>query len=313
MSAGKMPAAVFVGEGVLKLQSPPGHPATPGVILGHELIGSIAGAGDAVVFVNPGDRVAVAPNLNCGRCGYCKAGLVNHCENFTTVGIFRDGGLAHFCVVPERACHRISPDLPFEDAIWTEVLSCVVNSVQNMKPVAGESALVLGGGPAGALHAQLLMAAGARVIVSDIQPLRLELLKKIGIQRTVDVGKESLDEAVKEEFDWGADIVVDAVGTLLDQALGLVRVGGRISLFGMNSQAAPAVRQNTITRKELVVYGSYVGTHMFPKTIAILESGVIKPSLLISEVVGLESLPDALERLGTGQVMKTVINHGVRP
>jgi len=52
---------------------------------------------------------------------------------------------------------------------------------------------------------------------------------------------------------------------------------------------------------------------MFPKTIAILESGVIKPSLLISEVVGLESLPDALERLGTGQVMKTVINHGVRP
>jgi threonine dehydrogenase-like Zn-dependent dehydrogenase len=291
------------------LESPPGHPATPGIILGHEFLGHIRDAGSAVSFVKPGDRVAVAPNLNCGRCRYCKAGLANHCQNFTTLGIFCDGGLARFCVVPERACHPIRQDLPFQEAIWTEVLSCVANSIDNVKPLPGETAVVLGGGPVGALHAQLLLAAGARVIITDVQPARLELLKKIGVHRSVNVWKERIGDVVREEFGWGADIVIDAVGTLLQDCVDLVRVGGRISLFGMNSQAAPAVRQNAITRKELRVFGSYVGVHTFPRAIAILESGVIRPSVLISEIARLQDFKKTLGKLKRGSFMKAVIRH----
>ena len=292
------------------LDSPPGHPATPGCILGHEYIGRVIETGSDVTSLKPGQRVAIAPNISCGVCRPCKAGRPNHCLRFTTLGIFRDGGLARYNVAPERACHPLSDALPFEDAIWTEVLSCVANSVDNVKPQPGETAVVVGGGPVGALHALLFRAAGARTIVTDVSASRLEMLAKVGIDRVVNAVSEDAAKAVKAECPDGADIVVDAVGTELDSALDLVRTGGRISLFGMNSLARPAVRQNAITRNELTIYGSYVGVNTFPRAIALLESGVIRPSVLLSEVVPLAQLPAALDRLRRGDAMKIAIRHG---
>jgi len=102
---------------------------------------------------------------------------------------------------------------------------------------------------------------------------------------------------------------VDCVGTQLDAALDLVRPGGRLSLFGMNSRAAPPVRQNTITRNELTVFGSYVGVNTFPRAIALLERGTIKPSAFVSRVSPLEQMPDALDALRSGDAMKVVIRH----
>lgn len=291
------------------LQSPPGHPATPGSILGHEFIGRVAAAGAAVVTLRKGQRVAVAPNVSCGLCARCKSGRPNHCEDFTTLGIFRDGGLAPYCVVPERACHPLADHVPFEDAIWIEVLSCVVNSVDTVRALAGQTVLVIGGGPTGALHALLFAAGGARVIVSDMSDARLEVLRAAGQTHTINVGKESLVEGVRRLAPDGADVVVDCVGNQLDAALDVVRTGGRISLFGMNSHARPAVRQNTITRNELTIYGSYVGVNTFPRAIAILEAGVIRPSVLISAIMPLDRIAEALDLLRSGSAMKVAIRH----
>lgn len=335
-----MLAAVFAREGVLELQDrprpsleapdevllevegcgicgtdlhildvPQRHPATPGVILGHEYIGRVLEVGPAVEDLGAGDRVAVAPNLNCGRCRFCRAGLTNHCDNFTTLGIFRDGGLARYNAAPERACFRIGPDLPFERAVWIEVLSCVVNSISNIRPLPGETAVVIGAGPVGALHAQLLLAGGVRIIVSDLQERRLELLRELGVSRTVNVSREDLSEVVSRECGLGADILVDAVGSRLNACIELARVGGRISLFGMDSEARPAVAQNQITRKELTIYGSYVGVSTFPRAIAVLESGIIDPSRLISEIAPLRNFPASVEALRRGRHMKVVIRH----
>ena len=77
----------------------------------------------------------------------------------------------------------------------------------------------------------------------------------------------------------------------------------------MNSHARPAVRQNTITRNELTIYGSYVGVNTFPRAIAILERGVITPSSLLSAVMPLEKLPAALDLLRSGTAMKVAIVH----
>jgi threonine dehydrogenase-like Zn-dependent dehydrogenase len=291
------------------LDSPPGHPATHGSILGHEFIGRIVDAGPAVTTLRRGARVAVAPNLSCGRCASCKSGRPNHCAEFSTLGIFRDGGLARFCVAPERACHAVADHVPFEDAVWIEVLSCVVNSVDNIKALAGETVLVIGGGPTGALHALLFAASGAQVIVADMSDARLEVLHAAGISRTINPGRETLVAGVRRLAPDGADVVVDCVGNQLDAALDVARTGGRISLFGMNAHARPPVRQNTITRNELTVYGSYVGVNTFPRAIAILERGVIKPSVLISAVMPLERIQEALDLLKSGSAMKVVIRH----
>jgi len=291
------------------LQSPPGHPATHGTILGHEFLGRIIEAGSAVTTLRLGQRVAVAPNISCSLCASCKAGRPNHCIDFTTLGIFKDGGLAPYCVVPERACHSMADHVPFDDAVWVEVLSCVVNSVDTVKALPGETVLVLGGGPTGALHALLFAAGGATVIVSDMSDARLEVLRAAGITRIINPGREALIEVVRAFAPDGADVVVDCVGNQLDAALDVVRTGGRISLFGMNSHARPAVRQNTITRNELTVYGSYVGVNTFPRAIAVLERAVIKPSVLMSAVVPLEQLTNALDLLRSGKAMKVAIRH----
>jgi threonine dehydrogenase-like Zn-dependent dehydrogenase len=291
------------------LESPPGHPATAGSIMGHEFIGRIAEAGTAVTALRPGQRVAVAPNVSCGLCAACKSGRPNHCVQFTTLGIFTDGGLAAACVAPERACYPLADHVPFADAIWVEVLSCVVNSVDTVRALPGENVLVIGGGPTGALHALLFRAAGANVIVADTSDPRLEVLRGAGIQHTVNPAREPLPDGVRRIAADGAEIVVDCVGNQLDAALDVVRTGGRISLFGMNSHARPAVRQNTITRNELTVYGCYVGVNTFPRAIAILEGGVIKPSSLLSAVMPLEELPAALDLLRSGTAMKVAIVH----
>lgn len=291
------------------LQSPPGHPATHGSILGHEFIGRIMETGSAVTTLRAGQRVAVAPNISCGLCASCKAGRPNHCADFTTLGIFRDGGLAPFCVVPERACHPMADHVPFDDAIWVEVLSCVVNSVDTVKALPGETVLVIGGGPTGALHALLFAAGGATVIIADMSEERLTVLRAAGITRTINPGREVLADAVHAFAPDGADVVVDCVGNQLDAALDVVRTAGRISLFGMNTHARPAVRQNTITRNELTVYGSYVGVNTFPRAISILERGVIKPSVLMSGVMKLEQLDQALDLLRSGRAMKVAIRH----
>ena len=333
-----MRAAVFVREGVLEIQdrqpprisspgdvlievegcgicgtdlhileTPPGHPATPGCIMGHEYIGRIVQIGPEVRVRRVGERVAVAPNVTCGLCRSCQAGRPNHCTQFTTLGIFRDGGLAPYNVAPERACYPISESVPFEDAVWTEVLSCVVNSADNVKALPGETAVVIGGGPVGALHAALFLAGGARVIVSDLSAARLRLLAAHGVHRVVNVREESLVDAVRHEVPVGADLVVDCVGTQLDAALDLVRTGGRISLFGMNSRARPPVRQNTITRNELTIFGSYVGVNTFPRAIGLLEGGTVQPSAFISRVSPLEEMPGAIDALRGGDEMKVVI------
>jgi len=291
------------------LESPPAHPATPGSILGHEFIGRIADAGEGVTGLRPGQRVAVAPNLNCGRCASCRCGRPNHCADFSTLGIFRDGGLARFCVAPGAACHPLAETVMFEDAIWVEVLSCVVNSVDNISARAGENVLVIGGGPVGALHALLFAAGGARVIVSDVSDARLDVLRSAGIAATVNPAREPMEEAVRSFASGGADVVVDCVGTQLDAALDVVRTGGRISLFGMNARARPAVRQNMITRNELTIYGSYVGVNTFPRAISLLERGVISPSVMISSVMPLSGIHDALGLLRSGSAMKVVIRH----
>ncbi|MBA2304566.1 MAG: zinc-binding dehydrogenase, partial [Acidobacteria bacterium] len=181
--------------------------------------------------------------------------------------------------------------------------------VDTVKALPGETVLVIGGGPTGALHALLFVAGGATVIVSDMSEARLDVLHAAGITKTINPGRQPMAETVRALAPDGADIVVDCVGSQLDAALDVVRTGGRISLFGMNSHARPAVRQNTITRNELTVYGSYVGVNTFPRAIAILERGVIKPSSLISAIMPLDRILEALELLRSGGAMKVAIRH----
>lgn len=290
------------------LEVPPGHPATPGVILGHEVIGRVVEVGPAVTHLRPGVRVAVAPNLYCGVCRFCQRGLYNHCERFTTLGIFLDGGLAPYEVAPARALFPISPQVPLERAIFTEVLSTVVGGTLQARLHPGEHAVVLGCGPVGLLFLQVFRASGAgSLIAADIAPFRLEFARRAGADRVVNPREEDLEAVVREVTGIGADVVVDAVGTLMSTALRLVRPAGTVILFGMNAQARAEIAQYDITRREIRVVGSYVGRHTFPLAIQMLERGAIRPEELVTHRLPLARFGEGLEHLRQGEAVKVMM------
>jgi 2-desacetyl-2-hydroxyethyl bacteriochlorophyllide A dehydrogenase len=280
------------------LSRPPSHPANVGVVLGHEFTGRVADAGPSVIGFSPGERVVVAPNLWCGECSYCRRGRRNQCERGTTYGIFIDGGLAPRVAVKSRACYPISGDLPAHVAALAEPLSTVVHGVQQAAVFPGETALVIGAGPIGALFCALLSAGGAVVTAVEPTPERARLARRLGAVAVVGPG---------ESAGFGADVVVDAVGSQMPAALDAVRKGGRVLLFGMNERARAEIAQSRITRDELTVVGSYVGQDVFPAAARLLEQGRIDFAALVTHRVAVDELPQAVEELRAGRALKVVV------
>jgi threonine dehydrogenase-like Zn-dependent dehydrogenase len=280
------------------LSRPPSHPANVGVVLGHEFVGIVAKVGSAVRGVAPGDRVAVAPNLWCGECSWCRRGFRNQCENGTTYGIFIDGGLAPRVTVKARACHPLSKELPPHVAALTEPLSTVVHGARQANVFPGESAVVIGAGPIGAMFCGLLDAAGATVTAIEPTPERARLARELGAVEVV-----SPDQIE----DLTADVVVDTVGSQLATALRLVARGGRVLLFGMNTQARAEVAQSQITRDEVTIFGSYVGQDVFPVAIRLLEQRRIPFERLVTHTVSVDELPGAVEELRAGRALKVEV------
>jgi threonine dehydrogenase-like Zn-dependent dehydrogenase len=280
------------------LSTPPSHPANVGVVLGHEFVGRVRERGAGVESVGVGDRVAVAPNLWCGECAWCRRGLRNQCERGTTYGIFVDGGLAPLVAVKVRACFPITRDLPAHVAALAEPLSTVVHGARQAQAFPGERAVVIGGGPIGAMFCALLTLAGASVTVVEPVRERAELAAALG---AVDV--VSPDDVGGLE----AEIVVDAVGSQLAAALEVVARGGRVLLFGMNEHARAEVAQSRITRDELTVLGSYVGQDVLPDAIRLLEQGRIDFARLVTHRIAVDELPDAIDELRAGRALKVEV------
>jgi threonine dehydrogenase-like Zn-dependent dehydrogenase len=291
-------ACGICGTDLQILSEPPGHPATVGVVLGHEFVGIVADAGAGVTGLHVGDRVVVEPNISCGGCAACRRGLTNQCERFTTLGVFIDGGLAPKVRVPSSQCHPISPQLPAAVAALAEPLSTVVHGARQAAVFPGETAVVIGAGPIGLMFVALLSLAGANVVAVEPAPERAALAERLGARRVAAPG---------EPLAGGADVVVDAVGSQLGAALELVRTGGRILLFGVDRRARSDVAQESITRRELTIVGSFVGREVFPDAIRLLEQGRLDLSPLVTHRIGLEELPAAIGELRAGRAVKVEV------
>ena len=302
-------AAGICGTDLHILHVPPGHPAKPGVVLGHEYTGRVVEVGRSVRHFVPGDRVVVDPSLSCGLCDYCRKGLPHMCEGLTTFGVYLDGGLARYNVVPERALHKVPPELPPEHAVLAEPLSCVVHGVNRLQPQPGESAVVLGAGPIGLLFTQVMTLAGIKpLIVSEPELFRREQAVRNGAHCVADPAGVELSKVVLQETGIGADMVVDAVGTLLEQALKLARRGGRILVFGQNQTHLASIKPYDISRLELDVLGSYIAPFCFPQAIKLLSQGLVRAEELITHRMGLGQIEEGLELLRRGGAVKVVID-----
>lgn len=305
----RIEAASICGSDVHIFADPPGIPAVLGTTIGHEMVGRVEAVGEGVSGFQIGDRLVLDNNVPCGQCYHCKTGHPNMCQHMRTIGVDADGAFAEYAVVPARMAVKIAPELPTETAIFAEPLNCVMGAVDKMRLLPGESVLIMGAGPIGLYFTKLFRLNGAgKVFVSEVSPYRAQYAMDCGASRVIDPTKEDLSAILLEETGGiGVDAAVDAVGTLLPGCIDAVRCNGRVLLFGNNSSVRETICQADITRKELTIMGSYVGSHTLPMTVRLLESGRLDLSALITHRISLSDFAVGMEAMRRGEAIEVVI------
>jgi threonine dehydrogenase-like Zn-dependent dehydrogenase len=217
--------------------------------------------------------------------------------------------MAKYVRVPAWYAYPIDKSVPMWQANVLEPIGCVVNGMHMVDLQAGETATVLGAGPAGLIFCSLLKAAGAsKVICSEPATLRRETAAVCGADVVIDPNEEDLLERVQEETDGkGTDVVVDAVGRMFSETIEVAAVEGRIALFGIDSRWKSEVSPVLITSKELQIYGVWLMKYTMPDAINILESGLLPMDKIVTHRLPLEEVHKAIELARTGQGIKVVI------
>lgn len=288
--------------------------AAHGTIMGHEAVGIVSSAGRDVTTVRPGDRVVINPTLFCGTCAQCRQARFNHCLNKTghEVGIDRHGSYAEKIVLPERFVNAIPDSISDDRATLIEPLCCALSNINAANPASGDRVLVLGGGPIGCLLALVARLRGCRVTVSELDSHRRKIIRSVFIDADFpDINVINADEIGSEsEF----DVAVDAVGVLLETAIGVLAPGGTAVTMGYNSHSSAQVTPLDLLFKGITITGA--GDYNFPTFAhAIRLAEQLPLELLITHKLPLKAFDEALGLLSAagGQygAMKVVITSNV--
>jgi len=217
----------------------------PRVLLGHEVSGVVEQVGEEVKLLKPGDRVVAHHHVPCYNCYYCQHGDYTMCDSFKATN-FDPCGFAEFFRVPEfnvtRGAVTPLPDtVGFEEAALLEPTACCIRALDKSGAQSGNNVLIVGLGPTGLTHLQLLRNMGAgKIVGTDIQKARLNMAKKMGADLVLDPNEQDVPEEVKRVVSSGVDLAIVSTGNpkAISQAFSSVRKGGRILLFGAPAQGA---------------------------------------------------------------------------
>ena len=285
------------------------HHFKPNTVLGHEFCGEVVEIGTHVHHLKIGDRVAIDNNIRCGFCSFCRMGLSSQCVEIKTsaLGVMRDGGYAEYCLVPEKQCY-VLPDV-IDDVLGTQVetLATVVNGMNTLQMMPYDYVLILGFGPIGYLFAQFARNIAAKVAVTEIDPFRINVAKECGL--TVWNPNEVDIVEMISDYTYGrkADIVVEATGNAIEQALKCVTPGGKVLPFGMDSSIRATVIPNEITRWATKILGLYLGQNTMVPSIRIFEEKRLNMKPFFTKVIPLEEGLQAFDMLGLD--LRTMTEH----
>lgn len=318
-----------------------GHIGDPfPLVPGHEFVGEVAAIGDAAAATRGlavGDRVAVEMLLPCQVCARCREGRYNLCEaddpasglpNGRQLGVNIPrtvapglwGGYAEHLYVPREAVvHRLPDALPWESAVLVEPLAVANRAIARGRVSPGESVVVIGPGPVGILAAAAARAAGAgRVIVAGTRASRLDLAMRFGADAVVNSRETDAVAAVRAELDGRlADVVIEIAGATAaqQQAVRLVRRGGRVVLAGACGAAAPVtfLADEDLLTREIDLLPSFLSAGGFEPAIRMLERGDFDYASLVTHRFGLDEVRAAYDVIENrdGGVLKAVIDPSV--
>jgi threonine 3-dehydrogenase len=254
------------------------------MVVGHEFCGDVVAVGSGVTDVHVGERVSAEGHIVCGRCRNCLAGRRHLCPHTLGVGVNRDGAFAEFIAVPYRNVYKVDPALGDEVVSTFDPLGNAVHTALSWDLVA-EDVLITGAGPIGCMAAAVCKFAGARhIVVTDVNPYRLDLARQSGATRVVDVSTESIDDVKRElgmteGFDVGLEMSGHPSG--LHDILQHTSHGAKVSLLGI-FPGEVAIDWDKVIFKGLILKGIY-GREMFETWYKM--SNMLRAGLDISPVI----------------------------
>ena len=282
------------------------------LITGHEFWGTIEEIGADVTGLKIGDRVAADLCLCCGTCYFCRRGDGLLCQTFAQLGIHVNGGFAEYAKAPGKNCYIIPDEINDYDAGFIEPLTTTIQASKRMGCELGSSVVVIGDG-LGILHASMAKLRGATpVILVGDNPGRLEMAKQFGIDYCINIHETK--DVVAKVFELtdgiGADCVIEAVGMskTYEQAFDMLRRGGKLEAFGICAQEDKAsLSPFEFVLGEKKVSGSCAGIgNDWGIAINLLKYKRLDPSPLLSMIVPLSELEDALNELRTNNKLVKV-------
>ena len=285
--------AGICGSDVHGFLDPDSKGRVPGLIMGHECSGVIAGVGEQVKGFQVGDRVAVDPQFRCGHCYYCSHGWYNICAENKIIGSALRG------FVSDKQGVKLPENLSLKEASMVEPLGNAVHMTHRADIQVGDTVVVIGAGTLGLCMMQAAKVAGAgKIIISDLADFRLATAKNLGADITVGSGR-NLQEVVLEETNGvGADVVVEAVGVeaTYRQAIALVRKRGTIVFFGAVTDHID-IPLMPILHKEINIVGSTGFDCETQMTIDMMASKRIDVSPIITHVYPLSRAQEAVDMM----------------
>ncbi len=279
--------------------------------IGHEFVGTIEAYGSNVHDCKVGDIVSGEGHLVCGVCRNCLAGRRHLCMKTSGVGVNRPGAFAEYLAIPVTNVWHCDPKIPLEVFSCFDPFGNAVHSALSFD-VLGEDVLITGAGPIGLMAAAVVRHAGARyVVITDVNPYRLELAKKMGVTMALDIRTQSLDDAMKalgmkEGFDVGLEM--SGNNTAFQSMIDVMSHGGKIALLGIQKQDTK-IDWDKVVFNGLTIKGIY-GREMYEtwyKMQVMLHSGLdITP--VITHQYAYTSYQEAFEVMASGNSGKVVLD-----
>lgn len=250
----------------------------PPLIVGHEYVGHIDALGEGVTAYQIGQLVSGEGHIVCGHCRNCRAGNGQWCKHTHGVGVNRDGAFAEYLVIPASNVVPMNPTFDEDVVSFFDAFGNATHTAL-MYDVIGEDVLITGAGPIGMMAVAIVKKNGARsVVVTDVNDYRLELCKKMGATRTVNVSRERLEDIYGEQhMVEGFDVGLEMSGSpaALNTMIANMRNGGNIALLGIQPPGT-VIDWNQVIFKSLNIRGIY-GRKMYEtwyKMITMVEGGL---------------------------------------
>jgi len=290
------------------------HRVPKGGIIGHETFAEVAEAPAASGFA-AGDRVVVEPLWFCGECRACRMGAPYICYRLKVLGVDVAGGMQDYWAVPTSRLIKVPDALNDDHAALMEPLAIATHDVKRAQVKAGDAVVVFGGGPIGCLIALVSRHRGARVLVSEVNPFRVDLLKSLGLEVFLPdpaAGGRDLVRAVNDRTGGdGADVAFEVTGNAAAVRLmtDVVRVWGTISVVAIHAEPM-LVNLYPMFARELTMHGSRLyAREDWEEAIRLASAGAVPVGPLVSRRIPLEDLQKGMEEaLAGGPVMKVLVD-----